>query len=95
VIPTVAGWRETMRKVAALVSDGGWLLLAGVHATDYCMVNGQRGVCAHVTADELRRLLCDLGFDASTLRITVTPGLRPAESGIQGTFMAYAQRAPG
>ncbi len=92
VIPTIAGWRATMGRVASLVSPGGWLLLAGVHATDYCMVNGQRGVCAHVTQADLRRLLGELGFDPATLRITVTPGLRPAESGIQGTFMAYAQR---
>src|ERR1043166_1854363 len=33
VIPTQDGWRETMTKVAGLVARGGWLLLAGVHAT--------------------------------------------------------------
>jgi hypothetical protein len=93
VVPTIPGWHETMRKVASLVSSGGWLFLAGVHATEYCMINGRRVPCARVTDDELRRVLGDLGFDASTVHIEVTPGLRPGESGIQGTFMAYAQRA--
>jgi hypothetical protein len=92
VIPTMAGWQQTMRRATSLVAPGGWLLLAGVHATDHCIVNGQRGVCAHVTEVDLRRLLGELGFDVATLHITVTPGLRPEESGIQGTFMAYAQR---
>lgn len=92
VIPTMAGWRDTMRRATALVAPGGWLLLAGVHATDHCMVNGQRGVCAHVTEADLRAVLGELGFDPATLQITVTPGLQPEQSGIQGTFMAYAQR---
>lgn len=93
VNPTVAGWHETMRNAASLVSSGGWLFLVGVHATDYCMINGLRVPCAHITKDDVRRLLGDLEFDTETLRIQVIPGQRPAVSGIQGTFMAYAQRA--
>jgi nicotinamide N-methyltransferase len=92
VIPTVPGWHETMRKVTALVSLGGWLFLIGTHATDYCMINGRRVPCAHLTRDEIRRAFDALGFDARTLRLEVTPGLTPEVSGIQEMFMAYAQR---
>jgi hypothetical protein len=94
VIPEIAGWRDTMRNVVSLVASGGWLFLVGVHATDYCMINGRRVPCAHIAKDDVRRLLVDLGFDATTLRIDVIPGQRPAVSGIQGTFMARARRAP-
>jgi hypothetical protein len=93
VDPTIVGWETTMRRVSSLVSSGGWLFLAGVHATDFCVVNHRRIPCARVTADDVRRVLGELGFDASTVRVDVTPGLRPSVSGIQGTFMAYAQRA--
>jgi hypothetical protein len=92
VIPSIDGWRETMRRVTSVVAPGGWLFLCGVHATEYCVINGRRVPCAKVTSDDLRRVLGELGFDGSTLRVAVTPGLRPSESGIQGTFMAYAQR---
>lgn len=93
VIPSIAGWRETMRNVASLVARGGWLFLAGVHATDYCMINGEPARCARVTSDDVRGVLGEVGFDLASVRIDVTPGLRPGESGIQGTFMAYARRA--
>lgn len=93
IIPTVPGWRQTMRNVTSLVASGGWLFVAGVHATDYCMISGRRVPCAHITGDDLRGLLDDLGFDRSTVQLDVTPGLAPTVSGIQGTFMAYAQRA--
>ena len=92
VIPTTAGWRDTMHKVGSLVAGGGWLFLAGVHATEYCMINGRRVPCARVTGDDVRGVLGEIGFDAASARVDVTPGLRPGESGIQGTFMAYAQR---
>lgn len=93
VIPSLAGWQETMRKVGSLVAREGWLFLAGVHATEYCMINGRRVPCARITEDALRRAFDELGFDAATVHLEVTPGLRPDVSGIQGTFMAYAQRA--
>jgi nicotinamide N-methyltransferase len=93
VIPSVEGWHETMRKVTSLVASGGWLFLAGVHATEFCVINGRRVPCARITDDEIRRALDELGFDTSTLHLDVTPGLSPTVSGIQGTFMAYAQRA--
>ena len=94
VVPEISGWRETMRNVTSLVASGGWLFLVGVHATDYCMINGRRVPCARITEHDVRGLLGDLGFDARTLRIEVIPGQRPLVSGIQGSFMAYAQRAP-
>jgi hypothetical protein len=93
VIPTIAGWQDTMRNVVSVVARGGWLFLVGVHATDYCMINGLRVPCAHITKDDVCRVLGDLEFDTRTLRIEVIPGQRPLVSGIQGTFMAYAQRA--
>jgi hypothetical protein len=93
VIPSITGWEATMRKVSSLVARDGWLFLAGVHATDYCVIGGRRVPCARVTGDDVHRVLGELGFDASTVQLEVTPGLRPAVSGIQGTFMAYAQRA--
>jgi nicotinamide N-methyltransferase len=93
VIPTVPGWRETMSKVTSLVASAGWLFLAGVHGTDFCMINGKRVPVAHLTEDEIRRALVELGFDASTVHLQVTPGRNPEASGIQGNFMAYAQRA--
>jgi hypothetical protein len=92
VIPTAAGWRDTMRRVTSLVAPGGWLVVAGVHATEFCVINGRRVPCARVTGDDVRGVLADLGFEPSTIRIDVTPGLRPEVSGIHGTFMAYAQR---
>jgi hypothetical protein len=93
VIPDVAGWRATMRNVSSLVATGGWLFLVGVHATDYCMINGRRVPCAHITQDDVRGALVDLGFDDRTLRIEVIPAPLPAAWGIQGTFMARAQRS--
>ncbi|HMG56921.1 MAG TPA: hypothetical protein VK601_25660 [Kofleriaceae bacterium] len=93
VVPTTAGWHQTMHHVASLVERGGWLFLAGVHATEYCMINGQRAQCARVTGDDVRGVLGEVGFDPASVRLDVTPGLRPGESGIQGTFMAYARRA--
>ena len=93
VEPTTAGWHATMRRVASLVAGGGWLFLAGVHATEYCVINGRRVPCARITRDDLHAVLAELGFDAATVRVDVTPGLRPQESGIQGTFMASARRA--
>ncbi len=93
VIPTLAGWHETMQKVTALVEPGGWLFMAGVHTTDYCMINNRRVPCARITDDELHRAFADNGFNANTLHLDVTPGLAPTVSGIQGTFMIYAQRA--
>jgi hypothetical protein len=95
VNPTATGWQETMRKVTSLVAPGGWLFLAGVHATDYCVINGRRVPCARITGAEIRPALEDFGFEASTIQLDLTPGLAPAVSGIQGTFMAYAQRAGG
>ncbi|HEX8107707.1 MAG TPA: hypothetical protein VF516_08250 [Kofleriaceae bacterium] len=92
VVPTFAGWQTTMRRFASLVSSGGWLFLAGVHATEYCVLNGRRVPCARVTHDDVRRVLGDVGFDPATVRLDVTPGLRPQVSGIHGTFVAYAQR---
>jgi len=92
VIPTAAGWCDTMRRVTSLVAPGGWLFLAGVHATEYCVINSRRVPCVRVTRDDVRGVLGDLGFDRSTIRIDVTPGLQPEVSGIHGTFMAYAQR---
>jgi len=92
VIPTAAGWRDTMRRASSLVAPGGWLFLAGVHATEFCVMNGRRVPCARVTEAEVRGVLADLGFAPSTLQIDVTPGLRPQVSGIHGTFMACAQR---
>jgi hypothetical protein len=90
VTTTLAGWHETMRKVAALVARGGWLFVVGVHASEYCVINGKRVPCARITDDELRRTLVELGFDS--IDLDVTPGLRPDVSGIQGTFMARARR---
>jgi hypothetical protein len=92
VVPTTAGWHETMRHVTSLVARGGWLVLAGVHETDFCVINGRRVPCARITSEALRQVLIEVGFDASTLRLDVTPGLRPEVSGIHGTFMAYARR---
>lgn len=92
VIPSFAGWQDTMRRVASLVASRGWLFLAGVHATEYCVINGRRVPCARVTHDDVRRVLGDVGFDLATIRVDVTPGLRPEVSGIHGTFVTYAQR---
>jgi hypothetical protein len=92
VIPTIEGWRETMRNVTSVVASGGWLFLAGVHATEYAVVGGRPARCARVTHDDIRGVLGELGFVPSTIRVDVTPGLRPQATGIQGTFMAYAQR---
>lgn len=92
VLPTVAGWHETMQKVTSLVEPGGWLILAGVHATEYCMINGKRVPCARITNAELHRAFASNGFDPGTLKLDVTPGLAPDVSGIQGTFMVIAQR---
>jgi phenylethanolamine N-methyltransferase len=93
VIPTMDGWRDTMRRVTSLVAPGGWLFLAGVHDTSYCLISGRPARCARVTHGDVRGALGELGFVDSTIRIDVTPGLRPEVTGIQGTFMAYAQRA--
>jgi len=94
VIPTDEGWRETMRKVTSLVASGGWLFLVGVHATEYSVISGRPARCARVTQDGVHAVLGELGFVPSTIHVDVTPGLRPQTTGIQGTFMAYAQRAP-
>jgi hypothetical protein len=92
VVPSVSGWLETMRRVLSLVSKDGWLILSGVHATDYCVINGRRVPSAHLTGDAICRALEELGCDRSSIRLEVTPGLAPSVSGIQGTFMAYARR---
>lgn len=92
VVPSNEGWHQTMRYMTSLVQPGGWLFLAGVHATEFCVINGRRMPCARITSDDVRRVLVDNGFDDATLLVDVTPGLRPQESGIHGTFMAYAQR---
>lgn len=92
VIPTIEGWRETMRNVTSVVASGGWLFLTGVHATEYAVIGGRTAHCARVTHDDVREVLGELGFIPSTIRIDVTPGLRPQVTGLQGTFMAYAQR---
>jgi hypothetical protein len=92
VIPTIEGWRETMRNVTSVLASGGWLFLAGVHATEYALIGGRPARCARVTHDDIRGVLGELGFVPSTVRVDVTPGLRPQVTGIQGTFMAYAQR---
>jgi nicotinamide N-methyltransferase len=92
VTPTIEGWRDTMRRVTSLVASGGHLFLAGVHATEYCVLNGRRVPCARVTSEAVRGLLGDLGFDRSTVRVELTPGQRPEVWGIQGTFLAYARR---
>ncbi len=94
VIPELAGWHETMRKVASLVSPGGWLFLAGVHDTQFCVINNRRVPCARITEAEIRKAYSELGFVESTVHMEVTPGLAPGKSGIQGTFMSYVQRAP-
>lgn len=94
VVPSIEGWHETMRRVTSVVAPGGWLFLAGVHATSFCVINNRRVPCARITDDALRTALAQLGFAPASLRLDVTPGLRPEVSGIQGTFMAYAQRAP-
>jgi hypothetical protein len=93
VTPTLAGWRETLGKVAALVARGGWLLMIGAHATDYCVINGRRIPCAHVREDELRSALAELGFDPKAIQLERTPGVSPAACGIQETFMLCARRA--
>jgi hypothetical protein len=93
VTPTLDGWRETLGKVAALVARGGWLLMIGAHATDYCVINGRRIPCAHVREDALRRALIELGFDPEAIQLERTPGVNPAVCGIQETFMLCARRA--
>ena len=67
--------------------------MAGVHDTEYCLIGGRPARCARVTHGDVRGALGALGFVDSTLHIDVTPGLRPQVTGIQGTFMVYAQRA--
>jgi FPC/CPF motif-containing protein YcgG len=93
VIPTLAGWRETLRKVASLVASRGWLLMIGAHATDYCVINGRRIPCARISEAELRQALAELGFDPGAIQLELTPGTSPAASGIQETFMVCARRA--
>lgn len=92
VIPNSEGYKFTMKRLASLVEPGGWLMMAGVHDTDFCMINGKPAHCARIVDKELHPLLVELGFSPSTIRIDVTPGLRPEVSGIRGTFMSVAQR---
>lgn len=92
VIPNANGYAQTIRRLSSLVAPDGWLMLAGVHDTEWCMVNRKPVHCARVLDTELRSLLESLGYKASTIRIDVTPGARPEESGIRGTFMAHARK---
>jgi hypothetical protein len=92
VIPSAAGWQETMHKIAALVASGGWLFLMGVHATEFCVINKRRVPCARITTEALHHVLSVTGFAPETIHLEVTRGLAPEVSGIHGTFMAYARR---
>lgn len=95
VIPSLEGWRETMRKVGPLVAPDGWFFLMGVHATEYCLMNGvDRVPCARVTDRDIRAMLEELGFERESIVVDVTPGMAPDVSGIQGTFMASAHKPP-
>jgi hypothetical protein len=92
VIPNPEGYKQTLRRLSSLVEPGGWLLLSGVHDTEWCMVNNRPVHCARIRDTEIRSTLESLGYTPSTIRIDVTPGLRPEESGIRGTFMAHARK---
>jgi hypothetical protein len=92
VIPNPEGYRQTLRRLSSLVEPGGWLFISGVHETEYCMVNNWPAHCATVRDTDLRSTLESLGYNPSTIRIDVTPGLEPEKSGIRGTFMSLARK---
>lgn len=92
VIPTREGWRQTMQYLTSTVARRGWLIMMGLHDTSQTFINNRWIPNARITQDDIRAVLIENGFDASTIEIDVTPGLNPEASGIQGTFMSYAQR---
>jgi hypothetical protein len=92
VRPTRAGWEANMKNLASLLEEGGWLLLVGVHETDFCRMGETRIPSAHLRGEDIRALLLRLGFDEPTIRLEVIPGRDPGFTGIHGTFLCFAQK---
>jgi hypothetical protein len=93
VVPTTDGWRQTMSRVADLVSPGGWLFVVGVGDTEFCRIGSRRCPCARVSLADLEAALVENGFDRSTLVTAYEPGRDPATTGIRANLLSRVRKA--
>jgi hypothetical protein len=85
-------WRRCVLHIASLVSAGGWLVLAALHAACNYRVGAQRFPSARVTRRDIAAALADAGMARGESTITVANVGDERDHGFNGVILAISRR---
>jgi len=85
-------WESIEQNVLSLVAPGGWFVMSALHEATSYKIGDKEFPSAHVSEEDVRRILTNSGFDPASMHIEVVKTDVFKEEGFDGIILARAKK---